>query len=111
MGIPLTLVIIGISDQILTWERHSWVGWCSRAGFNTELSSWLLISVSVLQKCLDFSNLTQRPLLEVSFLCQMLNTDGFHQHTESSVRSLQVTGRARWCCNLGNIKMNIQVSA
>lgn len=27
MGIPLTLasVITGISDQILSWERHSWV--------------------------------------------------------------------------------------
>lgn len=45
MGFPLTLasVITGISDQILSWERHSWVDWCSWAGFNTELNSWLLI--------------------------------------------------------------------
>lgn len=43
MGIPLTLVIIGTSDQILTWERHSCVGWGSRAGFNIELNSCLLI--------------------------------------------------------------------
>lgn len=43
MRIPLTLVIIGISGHILIWERHSWVGWCSWAGFKTELDAWLLI--------------------------------------------------------------------
>lgn len=43
MRIPLTLVITGISGHILIWEKHSWVGWCSWAGFKTELDAWLLI--------------------------------------------------------------------
>lgn len=62
MQIPLTLVITGISGHILIWERHSWVGWCSWAGFKTELDGWLLISV--LWKCQDFSNPIQNYYLQ-----------------------------------------------
>lgn len=110
MWIPLTLVIIAISGHILTWGRHSWAGWYSRAGLETELNPWLLTYIHSVEMS-RFLSSNPQPLPEVNFLGQTLSTDGFSQHMSSSARSLQVTRRARPCCNTGIVKTEIQLSA